>query len=163
MTVPWMISKHNYPYLNILWPRQKGKKCSQHFEIQFLEWRPLYQPSLKFIPKGPIDNKLAVREITKSSSTFSANVIIWFLHLHDINQIKSNYTWINYNHDDIAIWCHIMIYDNAYNLIFATKFGNIYLAKGEKCSFFRLSFVNLQRVKDGTHVFDAKYRYMFAV
>ena len=26
---------------------------------------------------------------------------------------------------------------------------------------FRLSFVNLQRAKDGTHMFDAKYRYMY--
>ena len=25
------------------------------------------------------------------------------------------------------------------------------------------TFVNLQRAKDGTHVFDAKYRYMFVV
>ena len=28
---------------------------------------------------------------------------------------------------------------------------------------FRLSFVNLQRAKDGTHMFDAKYRYVFVV
>ena len=26
-----------------------------------------------------------------------------------------------------------------------------------------VSFVNLQRTKDGTHLFDAKYRYAFAV
>ena len=26
-----------------------------------------------------------------------------------------------------------------------------------------VSFVNLQRTKDGTHMFDAKYRYVFAV
>ena len=29
--------------------------------------------------------------------------------------------------------------------------------------FFRLSFVNLQRAKDGTHKFDVKYRYMSVV
>ena len=29
-----------------------------------------------------------------------------------------------------------------WNLIFGTKFSSIYLAKGEKCLFFRLSFVN---------------------
>ena len=28
---------------------------------------------------------------------------------------------------------------------------------------FRLSFVNLQRAKDGTQMFDAKYRYVFVV
>ena len=45
---------------------------------------------------------------------------------------------------------------------FGTKFSSIYLAKGEKrLFFFRLSFVNLQRAKDGTHMFDAKYRYVF--
>ena len=46
--------------------------------------------------------------------------------------------------------------------ILATKFSSIYLAKGEKRLFFRQSFVNLQRAKDCTHVFDAKYRYVFA-
>ena len=34
----------------------------------------------------------------------------------------------------------------------------IYLAEGEKRLVFQLSFVNLQRAKDGTHMFDAKYR-----
>ena len=29
--------------------------------------------------------------------------------------------------------------------------------------FFRLSFVNLQRAKDGTHKFDVKYRYVSVV
>ena len=28
---------------------------------------------------------------------------------------------------------------------------------------FQLSFVNPQRAKDGTHMFDAKYRYVFVV
>ena len=28
---------------------------------------------------------------------------------------------------------------------------------------FQLSFVNLQRAKDGTHMFDVKYRYVFVV
>ena len=44
--------------------------------------------------------------------------------------------------------------------IFGTKFSSINLAKGEKRFVFRLSFINLQRAKDGTHVFDAKYRYV---
>ena len=46
---------------------------------------------------------------------------------------------------------------------FGTKFSSIYLAKEEKRLVFRLSFVNLQRAKDGTHMFDAKYRYVFVV
>ena len=41
------------------------------------------------------------------------------------------------------------------------KFSSIYLAKWEKRMVFRLSFVNLQRAKDGTH--EAKYRYVFVV
>ena len=47
--------------------------------------------------------------------------------------------------------------------IFATKFSSIYVAKGEKRLVFQQSFVYLQRAKDGTHVFDAKYRYVFVV
>ena len=46
---------------------------------------------------------------------------------------------------------------------FGTKFSSIYLAKWEKSLVFLPSFVNLQRAKDGTHVFDAKYRYVFVV
>ena len=81
-----------------------------------------------------------VREITKSSSTFSAtNIssnIVWLFQLHDTIQTKSN---------------------------FGTKFGSIYLVKWEKRLVFRLSLVNLQRAKDGSHMFDAKYRYVFVV
>ena len=51
-----------------------------------------------------------------------------------------------------------MIYNFVWNLIFG-----IYLAKGEKPLGFRLLFVNLQRAKDGTHMFDTKYRYVFVV
>ena len=109
----------------------------------------------------------AVMEITKSSSTFSAtNIssnIVWLLQLHDTIQMKLRYTRINYNHDNIAIRSHIMIYNNVWNLIFVTKFSTIYLAKGEKRLVFRLSFVNLQRAKDGKHIFYAKYRYVFVV
>ena len=56
-----------------------------------------------------------------------------------------------------------MIYNFVWSLIFGTKFSNIYLPKGEKHFVFRLSFANLQRAKDGTHMFNAKYRYVFAV
>ena len=48
-----------------------------------------------------------------------------------------------------------MINNSVKNLIFATKFSSIFLA-GEKRLVFRLSFVNLQHAKDGTHVFAAK-------
>ena len=56
-----------------------------------------------------------------------------------------------------------MIYDSVYNLIFATKFSSIYLAKGQKRLVFQPSCVYLQRAKDETHMFDAKYRYVFVV
>ena len=82
----------------------------------------------------------AVREITKSSSTFSAtNIsinIVLLLRLHDTIQTKSQ---------------------------FGTKFSSIYLANWEKRLVFRPSFVNVQRAKDGIHMFDAKYRYVFVV
>ena len=55
------------------------------------------------------------REITKSSSTFSAtNIsrnIVWSIQLRDTIQMKSNYTWITHNHDNIAIRNLIMIYN----------------------------------------------------
>ena len=35
--------------------------------------------------------------------------------------------------------------------------------KGRKRLVFRLSSVNLQRAKDGIHMFDAKYKYVFVV
>ena len=56
-----------------------------------------------------------------------------------------------------------MIYNSVQNLIFATKFSSICLAKGQKRLVFQLSFLDLQRAKDGTHMFDAKYRYVFIV
>ena len=107
---------------------------------------------------------ISVRDITKSNSTFSAtnisSYIISILKLHDIIQIKSNYTWINYNHENIAMRSHIIINESLWNLVFAAKFSNIYLAKREKRLFFRLPFVNLQRAKYGANVFDAKHRYV---
>ena len=78
-------------------------------------------------------------------------------------QMKSNYTWMDYNYDNIAIRSYIMIYNFVWKLIFGTKFSSTYLATGEKRLFFRQSFVNLQRAKDGTHMLDAKYRYVFVV
>ena len=50
-----------------------------------------------------------------------------------------------------------MTYNDVWNLMFATKFSIIYLGKGEKRLVFRLLSVNLQRAKDGTHVYDARY------
>ena len=76
----------------------------------------------------------------QSSSTFSAtNIssnIVWLLQLHDTIQMKFN---------------------------FGTKLSSINLAKGEKRLVFRLSSVNLQRATNGTHIFDAKYWYVFVV
>ena len=46
--------------------------------------------------------------------------------------MKSNYTWINYNHDIIAIRSHIVICNFVWNFIFGTKFSSIYPAKKEK-------------------------------
>ena len=48
-------------------------------------------------------------------------------------------------------------------LNFGTKFSSIYFKKVEKRLFFLLSFVNLQRAKDGIYMFDAKYKYAFVV
>ena len=89
--------------------------------------------------------------------------MICFFQLDDTIKMKSNHTGINYNHNNIAIRSHIIIYDSVYNLIFATKFSSIYLAKGQKRLVFQLSFVNMQRAKDETHMFEAKYRYVFVV
>ena len=50
-----------------------------------------------------------------------------------------------------------MIYNSVQNFIFATKFSSIYPTKGQKRLVFQLSFVNLRRAKDGTHMSDAKY------
>ena len=39
-----------------------------------------------------------------------------------------------------------------------------FISQNEKnICFFRLPFVNVQRANDGTHMFDAKYRYEFVV
>ena len=48
-------------------------------------------------------------------------------------------------------------------LNFGTEFSSIYLTKVEKRLGFRLSFVNLQHGKDGIHMFDVKYKYVFVV
>ena len=52
---------------------------------------------------------------------------------------------------------------NPNEIKFVTRFSSIYLANGEKRLAFQLSFVNLQRAKDGTHMFDVKYRYVSVV
>ena len=98
----------------------------------------LFQGALQTFPIAKCT--LTVREITKSSSTFSATNIssnvVGLLQLHYTIQTKSN---------------------------FGTKFSSIHLSKWEKRLVFRLSFVNLQRANDGTHMFDAKYWYVFVV
>ena len=72
--------------------------------------------------KTQVNNSFSsVREITKSSSTFSAtNIssnITWLFQLHDKIQMKSNYTWINYDHDNVSIKSHMMIYNSVQNKI----------------------------------------------
>ena len=62
--------------------------------------------------------------------------MIWLLQVHDTIQMKSNYTWIIYDHGIVAIASHIMIYDNVQNSIFGTNFSSIYLAKGKNVWFF---------------------------
>ena len=59
--------------------------------------------------------------------------------------------------------CVIQSKLNQMKFDFGTKFSSIYIVKGKKCLVFRLLFVNLQRAKDDTHMFDAKYRYIFVV
>ena len=51
-----------------------------------------------------------------------------------------------------------------YNIVFLLPNLVAFISQKEKnVWFFDLSYVNLQRAKDGTHVFDAKYRYVFVV
>ena len=73
-------------------------------------------------------------------STFSATNIssnmIWCLQLNDTIKMNSNHTGINNNHNNIAVRRHIMIYNSVWNLIFATKFSSIYLAKRQNVCFF---------------------------
>ena len=113
--------------------------------VQLMAWcrpgdKPLSETNMVRLPTHVCvtRSQWAVREITKSSSTFSATKIssniVWLLKLHDTIQTKSN---------------------------FGTKFSSIYLAKWEKRLFFRLSFVTMQRTKDVTNMFDAKHRCMF--
>ena len=56
----------------------------------------------------------------------------------------------------------IVIY-NGVEIFLCTEFSSIHLAKGEKRLVFQLSFVYLQRAKDGTDVYGAKHRYVFVV
>ena len=87
-----------------------------------------------------LELSLAVREITKSSSAFSAtdisSNILWLIQLRDTIQTKSNNTWINYNHDNVAIRSHIVIYNFVWNFIFGTKFRIIIWQKEKNVWFF---------------------------
>ena len=87
---------------------------------------------------------LSVREITKSSSTFSAT------------NMSSNIVWsistARYNPNEIK-----------WNLILVPNLVAFISQKEKNVWFFLLSFVNPQRAKDGTHMFDAKYWYVFVV
>ena len=84
-------------------------------KIYYLVVINLHHP-IGIIPLTCKPSALAVREITKSSSTFSATNIssnmTWFFQLHGTIKMKSNHTGINYNHKNIAIRSHIMIYNS---------------------------------------------------
>ena len=120
------------------------------YQDDVFKWKhfPRYWPFVWGIVNSPTkasDAKLwcflwSVREITKSSSTFSAT------------NISSNIERLLQLQDTIQTKSH-----------FGTELSSIYLAKWEKRLVFRLLFVNLQRAKDGTHMFHAKYNYMFVV
>ena len=73
--------------------------------------------------------------MAKSSSTFSATNIIsyirWLFQLHDTIQFKSNYTRINYNHDNMDIRIYIMIYDSVYNIFLVPNLV-AYISQKEK-------------------------------
>ena len=83
---------------------------------------------------------LLVREITKISSTFCATNIssnmIWFLQLHDTIKMKYHHTGINYNHNNIAIRSHIMIYSIVQNLILLPNFVAFISQKDKNVWFF---------------------------
>ena len=56
-----------------------------------------------------------------------------------------------------------MIYSFVWNLILIPNLVAFISQKEKKNLVFRLSFINLQRAEDGTHMCDAKYRYVFVV
>ena len=51
-------------------------------------------------------------KVVAQTATNISDNIIWFLQLHDTIKTKWNHTGINYNHNNIAIRSHIMIYNN---------------------------------------------------
>ena len=101
----------------------------------YIIWCHASGPLIPFVDSRRLSS---VRGITKSSSTFpatnSSSNMARLLQLHGKIQKKSNYTWILYNHDNMAMRSHVMINNCVWNLIFGTKFSSISLAKGEKCS-----------------------------
>ena len=67
----------------------------------------------------------------------------WLFQLLDANQMKSKYTWTNYNRDNIALRSRTMIYNFLWKLFLVPNLVALISQKGEKCLFFRQSFVNL--------------------
>ena len=123
-----------------------GKTSSASLLINIPEsWRTNNLPSIsnnniwisRILLRKSIDDfwlPSSVREITKSSSTFSATNIssneVWLLQLYDTIQMES-------------IFCYQI---------------QLHLSRTR-----RKTFVNLQRAKNGTHMFCVKYRYVSAV
>ena len=123
-------------HVGIAYTRWRGKR-SRHS-------RRMRTRNFPYLARGPwrwhiLSIPLADREISKSSSTFSAiNIssnIVWVLQLHDTIQMKSNYTWINYKHDNIAIRSYIMIYNFVWKLIFGSNLVAL-ISQKEKNSWF---------------------------
>ena len=56
--------------------------------------------------------------------------------MQDTIQIKPNYTWINYNHDDTVIRSQKMIYNDVWNLIFQPNLVAFTLQKEKNVCFF---------------------------
>ena len=95
--------------------------------------------------------------ITLFSATNISNNVMLLLQLHDTIQMKSksNYTWINYNHENVVIRSHIILCNCVQNL-FLLPNSVAFISQKEKRLVFQLSFINLLCAKDGTHVLDAK-------
>ena len=64
--------------------------------------------------------------------------IVWLLLLHDAIKMESNYTWINYNYDNIATRSHIMIYNFVWNFILVPNLV-AFISQKEKSVWFFVS------------------------
>ena len=68
--------------------------------------------------------------------------MIWLFQPHDTIQMKSNYTWTNYNQDNIAISSHIMIYYCGWNSILVPNLVAFISQKEKNVCFFDCHLLN---------------------